>query len=126
MFIGSLTPVASAVTAVDRNGQQVGGADKAGDEGGLRLVVELAGSGDLLDVASVHDGDPVRHGEGLFLVVSDVDESGSCAMLDRLELELHLLAQLHVERAERLVEQQGGRLVYQGPGERDTLSLAAG
>ena len=46
--------------------------------------------------------------------------------LDRLQLELHLLAQLQVERAERLVEQQHARLVDDRARERDALALAAG
>ena len=48
------------------------------------------------------------------------------AALDLLQLELHLLAQLEVERAERLVEQQRGRAVDERAGERDPLLLAAG
>ena len=44
----------------------------------------------------------------------------------RLELELHLLAQLQVERAERLVEQEHLRPVDEGAGDRDALLLAAG
>ena len=47
-------------------------------------------------------------------------------MLDPLQLELHLLAQLQVERAERLVEQQHLRPVDERAGERDPLLLAAG
>ena len=39
---------------------------------------------------------------------------------------LHLLAQLAVERAERLVEQQQPRLEHGGAGQRDALLLAAG
>ena len=46
--------------------------------------------------------------------------------LDRLELDLHLLAQLEVEGAERLVEQQHPRPVDQGAGQRDPLPLPAG
>ena len=46
--------------------------------------------------------------------------------LDPLELDLHLPAQLEVERAERLVEQQHRRPVDDGPGQRDPLLLAAG
>ena len=41
-----------------------------------------------------------------------------------LELDLHLLAELEVERAERLVEQQHLRPVHQRPRERDALPLA--
>ena len=46
--------------------------------------------------------------------------------LDALELDLHLAAQLEVERAERLVEQQHLGVVDQGPGQRHPLLLAAG
>jgi hypothetical protein len=38
--------------------------------------------------------------------VGDVDEGQTHLGLDALELELHLPAQLEVERAERLVEQE--------------------
>ena len=48
------------------------------------------------------------------------------SLLDPLELDLHLPAQLEVEGAERLVEQQHVRAVDQGPRERDALLLAAG
>ena len=44
----------------------------------------------------------------------------------RDELELHLAAELEVERAERLVEQQHGGLVDQGAREGHPLLLAAG
>ena len=43
----------------------------------------------------------------------------------RLHLELQLLAQLLVERAERLVHQQQARLEDDGAGKRDALLLAA-
>ena len=47
-------------------------------------------------------------------------------LLQALQLFLHLLAQLQVERAERLVEQKHFRLVDEGAGERHALALAAG
>jgi hypothetical protein len=42
-----------------------------------------------------------------------------------LQLQLHLLAELQVERAERLVEQQDTRVVNERAPERDALLLAA-
>ena len=45
--------------------------------------------------------------------------------LDALQLDLHLLAQLQVEGAERLVEQQHLGTVDERPGEGDALALAA-
>ena len=55
-----------------------------------------------------------------------VDERRAELVLDALQLELHLLAKLHVERAERLVEEQRRRPVDERPRERDALLLAAG
>ena len=46
--------------------------------------------------------------------------------VDALELDLQLAAQAQVQRAERLVEQQGLRAVDERAGERDALLLAAG
>ncbi len=54
------------------------------------------------------------------------DEGDPGIPLDALELELHGLAQLEVQRGERLVQQQSGRPVDQGPGERNPLLLSAG
>ena len=56
----------------------------------------------------------------------DVHEGDADVLLDALELDLELLAQAQVERAERLVEQQGARAVDERAGERDALLLAAG
>ena len=58
--------------------------------------------------------------------MGDVHERDPDVLLDPLELDLQLLAQAQVERAERLVEQQRARAVDQRAGERDALRLAAG
>ena len=92
----------------------------------LRQLVELLRRTHLLDPALVHHRDGVGHGHGLLLVVGHVHEGEADLVLDRLELELHLAAQLEVERAERLVEQQQGRPVDDRAGERDALLLATG
>ena len=60
------------------------------------------------------------------LVVGDEDERDPDLVLDRLQLDLHLLAQLQVEGAERLVEQQHLRTVDERAGQRDALALTAG
>ena len=56
----------------------------------------------------------------------DVDERDPDLVLDALQLELHLLAELQVEGAERLVEEQHARPVHERARERDPLLLAAG
>jgi hypothetical protein len=110
---------------VDPDVERVQGADEVGDERGLGPVVDLARAADLLDPAAVHDGDPVGHRERFLLVVRDVDEGRPDVALNRLQLQLHLLAELHVERAERLVEEQRGRRVDERPSQGDALLLAA-
>ena len=90
-----------------------------------RLLVDLGGRADLLDPAVVEDGDPVAHRQRLVLVVGHEDEGDADVALQALELDLHLFAQLEVERAERLVEQEHLRLDDEGAGEGDALPLAA-
>ena len=112
----------AAAVALD----DVRGADEARDELGCRAARRpRLGRADLLDPALVEDGDLVAHRQRLLLVVRDVDERHAEVALERLQEELHLLAQLQVERAERLVEQQHLRPVDDRAGERDPLALAA-
>ena len=47
-------------------------------------------------------------------------------LLEGLQLHLQRATELGVEGAERLVEQQDGRVEHQGTGERHPLLLAAG
>ena len=55
----------------------------------------------------------------------DVDEGDPDLVLDPLQLQLHVLAELQVERAERLVEEEHARVVHERAAERDALLLAA-
>ncbi len=124
------------VGAVHVDGHEVGGAaldraldqvrlpEEVGHEGALGVLVEVRGRTHLLDHAGVHHRDRVGHGHGLLLVVGDVDERQPDVDLDPLELDLHRPAELEVEGAERLVEEQHLGLVDQRPGERDPLLLA--
>ena len=65
-------------------------------------------------------------GERLVLRMRHIDERDADFLLDGLELDLHLLAQLQVEGAERLVEEQHLRAHHQRARQRDALLLAAG
>ena len=84
--------------------QDVGLADEIGHEGVGGLVINVLRAAHLLDGAALHHHHGVRHGEGFLLVVGDVDEGDLQALLDALELDLHLFAQLEVQRAEGLVQ----------------------
>ncbi len=58
--------------------------------------------------------------------MGDVHEGDADLGLDALEFQLHLAAQLEVEGAQRLVEEQHLGVVDQRAGDRDALLLAAG
>jgi hypothetical protein len=109
--------------ARDVRGEKVRGADEASHERRARALVHLRRRADLLDAAAVDDRDPVAHGQRLLLVVRHEDEGDADRGLDRLELDLHLLAQLQIERAEGFVQEQHPRTVHQRPGERHALPL---
>ena len=88
------------------------------------MVDGLRGA-DLLHPALVHHRDPVRHCQRLFLVVRHVDERDADLPLDALELELHRLPELQIERAQRLVQEEGARIVDQRARQRHALLLPA-
>src|ERR671931_1601389 len=98
-------------------------ADEARDECVRGVLVHLRGRADLLDASLVEDGETVAHRQRLVLVVRDVDERDPEVLLKALEEELHLLAQLQVERTERLVEKQHLRAVDECAREGDPLAL---
>ena len=100
--------------------------DEAGHEDRRRPIVDLGRAADLVHVARVHDRDAVTHRQRFLLVVGDVDERDADLALNSLELELHHLAKLEVERAERFVQQQRAGVVHQCAGQRHTLLLTAG
>jgi hypothetical protein len=100
--------------------------DEAVDEERPGPVVDLGGGRELLHAAAVHDGDAVRHGQRLFLVVRDQHRGDAVVPLQPLDLDLHVEAEILVERAEGLVEQEDLRIHRERAGERDALLLPAG
>ena len=104
----------------------VGITDKARDKSVFRLVVNVLRGTDLLNFAAGHDHNGVRHGKGLLLIVGDIDKGDVHLTLQALQFQLHLLAQLEVKCAQRLVQQKDARLVDQTAGNGNTLLLTAG
>ena len=126
--ISSARPPSSVTVPASRHRavEDVALAHEVGDEIVGRPLVDLGRRGDLLDRALVHHRDAVGQDQRLFLVVGDEDRGEAEPALQAAHLELHGLAQLAVERAERLVEQQQARVEDDGAGERHALLLAAG
>ena len=89
------------------------------------MEVDLRRRADLLQDALVHDGDPVGERHRLDLVVGDVDRGRAVLDVQPLQFGAHVLAQLGVERADRLVHQQRLRPAHQRPADRDALHVAA-
>ena len=114
-----------ALMARHRSLEQIHLADEFGDPAGLRVLVDLGRRADLDQLAVMHDADPAGHGHRLFLVVGDDDEGEAEPLLQRHQFELGLVAQLLVERAERLVEQEHLGRFRERARKRDPLALAA-
>src|SRR5215218_6434229 len=89
------------------------------------MLVEIAGRARLLDLSVVDHDDLLGDVHGLLLVVGDEDRRHVDLVVEAAEPRAQLLADLCVERAERLVQQQDLRLDRKRPGERHPLALAA-
>ncbi len=76
------------------------GAHEARDERRLRAVVQILRRAQLLEAAVVHDAHVIGEHQCLGLIVRDVDEGGAESRLQLLEFDLHVLAQLQIERAQ--------------------------
>src|SRR5690554_3742527 len=101
-------------------------ADEGGHEGVLRLFIEFRWRRKLLDHTIVEDGNAIRHGERFRLVVGHIDDGYSDRLVYVLDFVLHLLAQVLVQRAQRLVHQDQVGIKDQGPHDRHALLLPAG
>jgi hypothetical protein len=101
-------------------------AQEFGYEAGTGLAVNLKGGADLAEDAGVHDGDAVANGEGLFLVVGDVEGGETEVLAEAADFTAHLDTEAGVEIGKRLVQEKAAGLDYEGAGEGDALLLAAG
>ena len=106
---------------------QVDVADEARDPARIRPLVDLDRRPDLREPAA----DPSRAMRSATVIASSwscvtMTKRGLQPRLQLLQLEARLLAQLAVERGERLVEQQHLRPLGERARERDALALPAG
>ena len=118
---------ANPVAGCGRTGRKLAIPMKRKTKSSTGLLEDLLRGPDLSDAALlVHDRQAVGDGQRDLLVVRHVEDRDAQVLLQRLDLEAHLLAQVGVEVAERLVEQQQARLGDQGARQRDALLLPAG
>ena len=115
-----------AVHMFDGAGNGVALADKARDKAVYRRFVQRFRRVDLLDFALVEHRHAVRHGQRFGLVVGDVHHGDAQVFVNVLDFQLHMLAQLFIQRAQRFVHQHQLRLEHQRPRQRHALLLAAG
>ena len=100
--------------------------DELRDEPRFRPSVDVLRRPHLQQVPLVEDRQPVGDGQGLFLVVGDVDRGQTGLFADAPDFRPHFKPQFGVEIGQRLVEQQALGLDDQRAGQRDALLLAAG
>src|SRR5690606_33650232 len=110
----------------DGAGEEYGVADEAGDPGVGGVPVEVLRGVALGDAALPDDGDEVRGGEGLLLVVGDQQGRGPGGPQRGPYVGADSGAQGAVEGVEGFVEQDEGGAGGEGPGQGDALLLAAG
>src|SRR5690554_7797707 len=109
----------------DGDRQFAGTADKSEDEGRTGMVVHRVGLADLLDPALAHHAETIRELDGLLLIVRDKDGGVPGTVVQFSQPLAQFAADLSVERAKRLVEQQHARVDSQRPGQGNALALTA-
>ena len=100
--------------------------DEVRNESVCRLVVNFFRRRYLLNFACSHNHDFIAHRKGFFLVVSDVNKGYAEVFVHAFKFELHILSHFKVKRAERFVQKQNFRFVYECSCYCDSLLLTAG
>src|SRR5471032_1908720 len=91
----------------------------------LRMIIDVLRTANLLHMPTIQHHDPVRDFKRLFLIVRDENSRDVQVVVQTPQPATQLLADLGIECAERLVEQQHLRFNGQRTGQRDPLPLAA-
>src|SRR5215207_6135262 len=86
-------------------------------------IIKLQRRAGLFDPSVTQQHDAVGKRHRLDLVVGDIDHRGAKLLMQALDLAPHLIAQLRVEIAERLVKKENSRIAHDGAADRDTLAL---
>ena len=109
----------------ERGGDKVRVAEKTRDESADGLMEGLIGRSGLLNLAILHHGDDIPHGQGRLLIMRDKDNRYSCLMQYFPHLLLQPRAQVWIKVGERLVHQKDLGRRRQGASKGDSLALPA-
>ena len=115
--------------AIDRRQgpfEEVGLTDELGHEARAWSPVDFPRRSGLRDVAGAHHENSVGHRKRLFLVMRDEDKGNAQLALQRLQLDLHLLAQTPVQRGKRFIQKKKLGPSHQCARQGDALALTTG
>ena len=90
------------------------------------MIIDLIRRPDLLKASMVHHSDRIRHVDGFFLIVGDIDKGDPQLLLQALQFVLHGTPQLQIQRTKRFVQKKYLRIVHKCSGYGHTLALTAG
>ena len=77
-----------------------------------------------MNLAEVENAHAIRHRERLLLIMRHVHDADAKPGVQMLDLDLHVLAQLLVQRAQRFVHEHELRLEHQSAGKSHALLLS--
>ena len=90
------------------------------------LIIHILRGANLLNFAIIHHHDGVGHGQRLFLVVGNVNETDPQTLLNIFEFGLHIFAQFQIQRRQRFIQQKHTRIVRQSARDGHPLLLPTG
>ena len=78
--------------------------DEAGDKSCRRGIINIFGRTDLLQLPAADHCDPIRHAQGLFLIVGYQDRCGTQVTQNLRHFPAHLRAEIRIQPVKRLIE----------------------
>ncbi len=113
------------MTVFDAAVKQIHVAEKLVHERRGGMMIDLGGGADLFDPALIHHDYAIREFESFFLIMGDEDAGDVEFVVKLAQPASQLGANLGIQRAERLVEQQHTGLDRERARQCDSLSLSA-
>ena len=90
------------------------------------MIIDLIRRPDLLKASVVHHSDRIRHVDGFFLIMGDIDKGDPQLLLQALQLVLHGTPQLQIQRTKGFVQKKHLRIIHKRSGYGYSLTLTAG